>query len=547
MKAPASTRDPDISLLALLATCASMAAFFYHLRHGQVLLYGDAVAHINIARRVFDSRTPGLLQLGTVWLPLPHLLIIPFIVSLQAWQSGAGGSVPSMAAYVLGVVGMFRLVRSATSFNLPPDSSARIAAWIAAGIYAANPNLLYLQSTAMTESLYLALSVWALVYFTEFVQQITFPAPREESTAARSLIKCGFCLVAACFTRYDGWFLSVLLVLASMLALFGQRMRRGTLRPAFTKFILLAAAAPALWIGYNAVIYRNPFEFANGPYSARAIAQKDPAQGNHPGKDRLAVAATYFMKSAESNLAEGYWQKAWLLLALGGTLLILADRRLWPLLLLWMPLPFYSLSVAHGGVPIYVPSWWPFSYYNVRYGIELLPAFAAFLALVVYFAARFSRNMVGKILVAVAVIAVVSGSYGTVWRSQPVCFREALANSRGRIALESQVADVLKQLPGDSTILMYLGDHVGVLQRAGIPIKRVINEGNHLPWRRPADPEGLWEKALADPAKYADFVIAFEGDPVAQALKPRKLYTIEVLHAYGQAPASIYLTNPAPR
>jgi len=547
MKAPASTRDPDISLLALLATCASMAAFFYHLRHGQVLLYGDAVAHINIARRVFDSRTPGLLQLGTVWLPLPHLLIIPFIVSLQAWQSGAGGSAPSMAAYVLGVVGMFRLVRSATSFNLPPDSSARIAAWIAAGIYAANPNLLYLQSTAMTESLYLALSVWALVYFTEFVQQITFPAPREESTAARSLIKCGFCLVAACFTRYDGWFLSVLLVLASMLALFGQRMRRGTLRPAFTKFILLAAAAPALWIGYNAVIYRNPFEFANGPYSARAIAQKDPAQGNHPGKDRLAVAATYFMKSAESNLAEGYWQKAWLLLALGGTLLILADRRLWPLLLLWMPLPFYSLSVAHGGVPIYVPSWWPFSYYNVRYGIELLPAFAAGLALVVYFAARFSRNMVGKILVAVAVIAVVSGSYGTVWRSQPVCFREALANSRGRIALESQVADVLKQLPGDSTILMYLGDHVGVLQRAGIPIKRVINEGNHLPWRRPADPEALWEKALADPAKYADFVIAFEGDPVAQALKPRKLYTIEVLHAYGQAPASIYLTNPAPR
>ena len=94
MKAPASQRDSDISLLALLATCASMTAFLYYLRHAQVLLYGDAVAHINIARRVFDSRTPGPLQLGTVWLPLPHLLMIPFIISNQSWQTGAGGSVP---------------------------------------------------------------------------------------------------------------------------------------------------------------------------------------------------------------------------------------------------------------------------------------------------------------------------------------------------------------------------------------------------------------------------------------------------------------------
>ena len=35
-------------------------------------------------------------------------------------------------------------------------------------IYAANPNLIYLQATAMTESLYLALFIWAVVYFNEF-------------------------------------------------------------------------------------------------------------------------------------------------------------------------------------------------------------------------------------------------------------------------------------------------------------------------------------------------------------------------------------------
>ena len=545
MKAAPSPRDSDVSLAALLATCAAMTAFLYYLRHGQILLYGDAVGHINIARRVFDSRSPGLLQLGTVWLPLPHLLMIPFILSTQAWQTGAGGSVPSMVAYVLGVVGIFRLVRSATSFNLPPDSPSRIAAWTAAGIYAANPNLLYLQSTAMTESLYLALFLWALVFFTEFVQQTAFPAPREETKASRSLVKCGGCLTAACLVRYDGWFLAAVLMVAALSVVLNEGARRGQARAAFRKFVLIAASAPVLWFGYNALIYRNPLEFADGPYSARAIDQKDVMV--HPGTKNLPVAATYFMKAAESNLVESFWQKGWLALALAGTLLILVDRRIWPLILLWIPLPFYALSVAYGGIPVYVPAWWPFSYYNVRYGIELLPAFAGFLGITVYFACRFSRNAFGKMVTVILVLALMLGSYAAVWRKEPVCFREAWINSRTRIALETQVAEVLQQFPPGSTILMYLGSHVGALQQAGIPLKRTINESDHRPWMRPTDPDGLWEKALTDPKKYADFVVAFEGDPVAKAIKPHELYTIEVLHAYGQAPATIYLTNPAQR
>src|SRR5450432_908305 len=95
----------------------SLFSFFYYFRNHDVLLYGDAIAHINIARRVFDSQTPGLLQLGTVWLPLPHLLMIPFLISQHLWQSGAGGSIPSMAGYVFGVIGTFRLTRDVFSFG----------------------------------------------------------------------------------------------------------------------------------------------------------------------------------------------------------------------------------------------------------------------------------------------------------------------------------------------------------------------------------------------------------------------------------------------
>ncbi len=171
MSAPPIRRwDRETALLAWLAACVSIFSFLFYFRRGDILLYGDAVAHINIARRVFDSRTPGLLQLGTVWLPLPHLLMIPFLLSDWMWKTGVGGSIPSMAAYVFGTLGIFRLVRGSQILSGPGGTSS-LAAWGAAIIYAANPNLIYLQATAMTETLYLALFIWAVVYFSEFVRK----------------------------------------------------------------------------------------------------------------------------------------------------------------------------------------------------------------------------------------------------------------------------------------------------------------------------------------------------------------------------------------
>src|ERR1700738_1551710 len=153
MSASASSHwDYEVRLLAWLAVCVSVFSFLFYFRRGDVLLYGDAIAHINIARRAFDSKNPGLLQLGTVWLP------------------GIGGSIPSMGAYVFGVVGMFRLVRGALASNGKASGAVRAAAWIAALAYAANPNLIYMQTTAMGESLYLALFIWAIVYFGEFAR-----------------------------------------------------------------------------------------------------------------------------------------------------------------------------------------------------------------------------------------------------------------------------------------------------------------------------------------------------------------------------------------
>ena len=545
--------DRETTLLAWLSGCVSVFSFIFYFRHGEVLLYGDAVAHINIARRVFDSRTPGLLQLGTVWLPLPHLLMIPFLLSKSMWQTGLGGSIPSMAAYVLGTLGIFRLVRDTMGFP-QPDVAARAAAWGAAIIYAANPNLIYLQAMAMTEALYLALFIWAVVYFNEFVMQERNADGQSEQPADSSLTKCGICLAGACLTRYDGWLLAAACAAGVFFVKMKSRSRRGN----FRRFVLLAAGSPLLWLAYNAIVYRNPLEFANGPYSAKAIEQRTPG-ASHPGSHNLHTSFSYFLKSGEINLAAGNWQKVWMVLALAGVLVSLSagfvregdsllngapsQRQWWPLLLLWMPVPFYTLSVAYGGVPIFMPAWWPFSYYNVRYGLQLLPAFAVFTVVAAYFMARLAQSRGLRMALLAAGIIVVIASYSSIWKD-PVCFSEAWINSRTRVALEHELADFLKALPPDSSMLMYLGDHVGALQQAGIPLRQVINEGNHRTWKQPTDSDGLWERALADPGQYAEFVIAFDGDPVSTRMQDRdvqkNLAPLAVIHVSGQPKATIY-------
>jgi hypothetical protein len=209
-------------------------------------------------------------------------------------------------------------------------------------------------------------------------------------------------------------------------------------------------------------------------------------------------------------------------------------------LLLLIPLPFYALSIAYGGVPIFVPQWWPFSHYNVRYGLQWLPAFCAAIAILAGFALRTSWDWRLRFASVLALMAFVLASYSRIWLAEPICLQEAEINMKTRNQLEIQLSQWIAKLPPGASLLMYLGDHVGAVQRAGIPLKQTINEGNHRVWKQPTDPEGLWERALADPPKYADYVLAFEGDPVWQAVRNLHLRELVEVHVTGQARAILY-------
>ncbi len=498
----------DALVVTAAASLLSVAALVVCYRHDLLLLYGDAVAHINIARRVFDSRHPSPLQLGTVWLPLPHLLMLPFVVSGWMWRTGVSGAIPSMAAYVAATLGVFRLVKSRAS---------RPAAFLAAAFFALNPNVLYMQATAMTEVPYLAFFVWALIGLDEFVRYSRREDAEHRAQAARWLQISGALLAACMLTRYDGWFDAFFFALAAGTVFVKRGRELPVPRPqpavwrALRNFLLLTGLVAAFWLAYNYGVYGNPLEFANGPYSARAIAARTAAASwHHPGWHSLGTSAHYYLKAARLNVGGSLRGEAPLFwLAVAGSLLgAIFGRKFGVWLLLWLPLPFYSVSIAYESVPVYLPVWWPFSYFNVRYGLELLPAIAVFAALLFEFAgsalgrARWRRTAV-VLGLAIAVL-----SYLAVWRETPICLREARANSRDRIPFEKALAAELARLPSSATILMYAGSHPGALMYADIPLRRTINESDH--------PD--WEQALRAPARGAGYVVAMDGDPVAAAV-----------------------------
>jgi hypothetical protein len=508
----------DYWLLTGISAAISVGALIFYYHQGAILLYGDAVAHINIARRVFDSRSPGLFQLGTVWLPLPHLLDIPFIVNGRMWQTGLGASIPSMLAYVAGALGIYRLVRGLAS---------RPSAWIAALIYALNPDLIYMQATAMGESLYLALFVWSAVYFTEFVRQVQ----HDPDHAAKALEKCGLVVSAAMLVRYDGWFLAAVIaacavIIVCRLPVFARPLRRGLI-----SFVLFTGFTAALFLLYNQAAFGNALEFANGPYSARAIQQrsKTPTMPTYPGENSPRDATLQFLKVSRLNVAEGR-PELWLFTAALVALLaaIYFSRRYLSWAILSAPVPFYVLCIAWGSVPIYQPEWWPFSYYNVRYGLQLLPAIAVFAALAYQFATNFLRP---RYVIAAAGL-VIAASYFSVWQKTPICQREARVNGAERMAVEQELAEKLKSLPLSATVLMYCSAHPAALQMVGVPLKRRLCENDHPGW----------EDALAQPAQSADYIIAFAGDPVARAVHdhPQELEAVATVGTPSQPKALIY-------
>jgi hypothetical protein len=495
-----------------------------------MLNYGDAVAHLHIARRVIDSHRPGFSQLGSVWLPLPHLLMIPFVAIYAWWANGIAGLIPSALAYIAGCAGIYRLARH---WLLAP------AAMVALAFYALNPNLLYLQTTAMTEPLFLCEMIWLAVWLVEWRAALNNNPP----LAAHRLIYIAIVLIAAVFTRYDGWILAFL----AWTSIGIVQLRTSTLRSR-TFWICSAAvvAAPIVWFAYNAVVFGDWLNFARGPYSAAAIEARTATPGSgppHPGWHNPWVSLLFFVKCAEMDAAPESWGNLLLELAAIGTFwgwFTTRHRAFQWTLLLWIPVPFYAYSIAFGSVPIFLPVWWPHSWYNTRYGMELLPALALGLAFTAQFAIAATREFKPRLVryTAALLYAVVLLNVWSVLRHHPLTYVEGTKNIESRRTFEAEIPPVLRSLlatrPG-GLVLMNTSVYPDLVAFTGIPLRQTINESDRE----------YYSAALADPATHASIVVAFDGDQVDEAVKahPAGLREIQRFDAPEQKSGTVYVSD----
>ena len=220
-------------------------------------------------------------------------------------------------------------------------------------------------------------------------------------------------------------------------------LRRGGLRSrGFWLASVLVAAAPVAWFLYNAAAFGDWLYFLRGPYSAKAIEIRTSAPGYppHPGWHNPWVSLIFYMKAVELDAAAAAWGNVMLLLSLLGTALgwLIARRRAFQwALLLWLPVPFYAYSLAYGSVPIFLPVWWPYSWYNSRYGMELLPA----LALGMGFAAQFTVTAIRELkpglarVAAVVLFALVGLNAVAMVRERPLVYVERHQERRGAATL----------------------------------------------------------------------------------------------------------------
>jgi Dolichyl-phosphate-mannose-protein mannosyltransferase len=452
--------------VALAAAVVSAAAYIITVRLHGVLLYVDSISHLEIARRVVSSTSPGLAQLGYVWLPLPHLLMLPFIWSTSLYQNGFAGSIVSMAAYVAAAVLIYKI-----TFRL---TSRKFAGVVAAGVFGLNVNMLYMQSTPMTEALLFCMLA-AMVYC---IQQWA-------STDRYQYLMAGaVAAVCATLTRYESWPVLACLAIAVMVIAWQRTHSRLTpkirwtgTQDRFVAFVVVAFAGIAAWVVWNWAIFGNPLDFQDGTYAKPSnwVSSGEPFIGNW-----VIAAKTYWYAMLDNETG------SLLLLAAAGLVCLIAREwrtkktaaRSLPVLSLLVIVPFFIVSLYSGQRPLHVLQI-SNDLYNVRFGLIMLVPTAILIGYLVGTLQRFRPVMyvAGTLVLALAI----GLGAGLIRSHNVVTYTAAQETLSSTTVLEQDpvVAYLKTHYTGGLVLMESFGNENIAFQ---VPSDELVYEGSYHQW-----------------------------------------------------------------
>lgn len=493
----------------------SIVAWYITYRQGLVLSYNDAMSHLDLGRLVVDSQQPGIAQLGSVWLPLNQLLYLPLIWVNWAWHSGFAGSFISMISYVLSVIGIYFIVMEITH--------KKIGAYLGALAFALNLNLLYLQSTPLTEPVFLLTLIYSLLFLTKYLR----------TNNTMFLILAALCTALQVAGRYDGWFIAGVetgIVVCHELFILKHSYKQTA--GIVGLFLTPVVFTMALWFLWNAALYGNPLYSFDGPYSAHAQQAAIAHQTGLITQFNVWQSVRMFILAAGDNVGG----IVGLLGLLGWSIYIcLHTEKTWfrfALLILFMSaIAFNVIALFLGFSVLNVPeSHWNVShslageYFNARYGITALPFIAVGYGLLVLKSK--------PIAAALAVLVVLQA--GIMWHSGLITVKDGTIGSSSFV--NQDIATALKQRVGrGQKVIASTSYFNAVMFRSGLDLNQFIYEGVSRDWKG----------AIARPVDYAQWIVIANGnvgDPVYNSLvlKEKSAFLASYALVYAGKHANLY-------
>jgi hypothetical protein len=362
-------------------------------------------------------------------------------------------------------------------------TSSRVAGWVAAAVVMLNPNLLYMQSTAMSEPTSITAFIVALYYALKVMR----------TNRAADLTKCAAAVAAGTLIRYENWVFASAFV--PIIAYAGWRHRGHVLARAWTiLYALLAFAGCIAWVIYNAVIFHDPLlSFFYGQSSHSYYA-------NTP--DRLIPARHHLLLAAKMYVFTVAGTVGWVLVALAllGLGLFVWRFRLriptLPVYVALIPFGFYCFVLYRGVNTEQVPGFGQGPPYNVRFGLLMIPATALFLAVLV---AAFPP-VIRRLLVVIVLVAIVASSLAE-FHQTPLDLREALSGPAGFSRADVRQAQWLDaNLHGGPILITYLNSDSVIyylMTKYGIPDHAFITDANG----------SQFHQALASPQTNVNWIV----------------------------------------
>lgn len=461
----------------------------------KIVAYGDAESHLNIAKRVVDGLTPGFAQLGGIWLPLPHILLIPFVKFDFLWRTGLAGSIVSGVAFVLSALFIYKII-----LLLFKNKSA---AFMGAIVFITNLNILYLQATPMTELTLIVFFIISTYYFIKFLNgsriiDLIFAAV------------FGFC---ATLSRYDGWFFVGIEILILMfvynpfkkipksikdLNKIWDLKKYHKMEGILIIFTTLGFLGIIMWLGWDALILGDPLYFTHSEFSASSQQQGWLAHGELPTYHNVWLSFAYYFITAMNGAGIIVF-----FISLVGLIVYLKHdenkHRFVISLLITNIFLFYVLTLFMGQSVIFIPHITPADFdwtlFNVRYGVMMVP-FAA-----IFFSYLFSLfKPVGKFFM-IALLLFQFSLYA-IGYSLPLSYTdgvEGLSSSK-RVDAEKWLKINYK---GGLVLEDDFSRQLSII-RSGVPMENVIYIGN----------KPYWAESLEAPEKYATWIIVQQNDTI---------------------------------